>query len=1466
MFGQGLGQSGFNFEVPPESFIPEEDIIPDDEEDDPDYVEPMIVSVQLSDREKLKVCPRASATPRMAVGVEDRSMGVRSLEPMIVAIELGNRNMLAQSQEKEAIVDGESGDKDKMKRETQLLAEPVSVIKAVALEERVARPEPPAEAVSVVRRKSADSAARQEAAAPVTVTCEVNDGSDKGADVSINGKRDAIERMDQSTDSSTKPPEEGTLEPPVRMQIEKKTELPQAHSEVMPPQENTEILPPLASSEIQSSQTSSEVKDKKVHRADESLAPPPPPPETMATEPQTTCTRETTPPIISTDERHQTSDQESSLREPHQEEQKVPHQKKEQNVQHQQKHREEVASSEEEALQMEAVSVHVEEDAPAHGGSDLTEAQPVEQSPEVEAGLEKQESEMERQTREEQSLPPGEDSSTDQQIVEAPSPVADVDEGSLPQPASYESYAPPTEPPTADGAPMDTVTSTSEPCNVAEIVEEKREDLAREDETKKYELPPPPTQMESSDVSEQQELEEEKVSGSPQVAEQEDTPGVIGAGERDESEERIEEERQQPIEAEPSPPPSPSEAEREHEDKPVLQEEQREGEEGEESEVKMEDVVTKETETPPPEVKPSPPAEDSVSSSDRPAEIPVEEVEPMDTEPTSSEPFHHEDTPSSEGKQEEEEQDVIQPELREQVPEQRQVSIEEEPSIFHEADQVEMDRISMESGGDSKSISQSPLSTVVEPPSVIRRDVESEQSQLESDLERRDAIIAGELAENEGGDEAAAIDEDVPVVSPRPTQDEIEQESSLSSSELSHEGEHRGRVVDELVPAEPTHEGEGTVTESVPEPLEEKADAAMEEVGLVDTSETIREEKQQEIADEETPLISCESTREEEQISTVGEDAPLVSCESTREEQQISTVGEEAPLVSCESTREEQQISTVGEEAPLVSCESTREEQQISTVGEEAPLVSCESTREEQQISTVGEEAPLVSCESTREEQQISTVGEEVPLVSYESTREEQQISTVGEEAPLVSSESTREEQQISTVGEEAPLVSCESTREEQQISTVGEDAPLVSYESTREEQNTMINESSAVVTSADTAQEEEQQSTTTADLADSGSFDPSQEPQDGRTTADDDGVSETAREEVAPAISPEPMQQDEEEMTIDNESVPVVSTVSAKEEKEEERRASVDEDAPVITSEPRSFDEQDTSEVETTAQEKEPEDVVEPTNQPQPLDEPTSATDDNPDKPVKQDERTSLTGSDRVESPVTTPPRETEEVGKGEGQVEVSRESGLPESGQIEVDLLLHAEEDVFSAEAAEADKALTLSSSHTTGSRRKPHPHHHPQLPSPSSSSVPSSSTSLSVRRSSKSSSNVSTPLDNVSSSAAGGTSTTAVSGSSSSVARRPSSSSCGAGEASSLTGEKRQRPDKSEVRKCILYSGKLLMRFVWNSLEEQQFNIKDKTITTIKADNKYTNNVDCLYTLKATRFYASIYLYLYTIVVFF
>ena len=75
-----MGGGGFNFEVPPESFIAEEDIVPDVEEVE---CEPMIVSVELSNKDKLEVCPRASATTKMEVGVEGRSMGDRSLSPMV---------------------------------------------------------------------------------------------------------------------------------------------------------------------------------------------------------------------------------------------------------------------------------------------------------------------------------------------------------------------------------------------------------------------------------------------------------------------------------------------------------------------------------------------------------------------------------------------------------------------------------------------------------------------------------------------------------------------------------------------------------------------------------------------------------------------------------------------------------------------------------------------------------------------------------------------------------------------------------------------------------------------------------------------------------------------------------------------------------------------------------------------------------------------------------------------------------------------------------------------------------------------------------------------------------------------------------------------------------------------------------------------------------------------------------------
>ncbi len=82
-----MAAGGFNFEVPPESFIAEEDILAEYDES-----ESMIVSVQLSNRDRLEVHPCGNASSRMAVGVGDRTIGDGSLSPMIVAIELGNNS------------------------------------------------------------------------------------------------------------------------------------------------------------------------------------------------------------------------------------------------------------------------------------------------------------------------------------------------------------------------------------------------------------------------------------------------------------------------------------------------------------------------------------------------------------------------------------------------------------------------------------------------------------------------------------------------------------------------------------------------------------------------------------------------------------------------------------------------------------------------------------------------------------------------------------------------------------------------------------------------------------------------------------------------------------------------------------------------------------------------------------------------------------------------------------------------------------------------------------------------------------------------------------------------------------------------------------------------------------------------------------------------------------------------------
>ena len=246
---------------------------------------------------------------------------------------------------------------------------------------------------------------------------------------------------------------------------------------------------------------------------------------------------------------------------------------------------------------------------------------------------------------------------------------------------------------------------------------------------------------------------------------------------------------------------------------------------------------------------------------------------------------------------------------------------------------------------------------------------------------------------------------------------------------------------------------------------------------------------------------------------------------------------------------------------------------------------------------------------------------------------------------------------------------------------------------------------------------------------------------------------------DVPAVVHSEPVS--EEVGTAAHEAIPVASSES----KCEEVGTAVDEDVPVVSSEPIHEGGDGTTltaDLDTRDEVKKKDDDV--NTRSQPLREPTSSGGES---------SVLVTGA----------------IIEGEG--EVSKESGL-ESGQIEVDVLLHAEEDdlsVFSAEAAEADKALTLSSSHSTGGKRKP------QQPSSSNASA----SSVSSRRASKSSLSAGSSLDKarlVPSGSSTVAAAAAAASSSTATARRAASSSSGL-EASSTSGEKRPLQERSEVR---------------------------------------------------------------------
>ena len=1399
MFG---GQSGFNFEVPPESFIAEEDIVPDDDEDDPDYCEPMIVSVQLSDRERLKVCPRASATPGMPVGIEDRSMGDRSLEPMIVAIELGNRNMLSQNQEHEiANTTSNSGeDLTRPRREAPLLAEPVAVIKTTALEASVhtVNTSEPAPLVAkgqpvMKRRKSADSAVKQEASAPVAVINEVGGEAPVPADVStdIPVTAEVCSDVPKSADVSSVAPKSADVSINGNKDVER-MELSDSVDNVsqQEPEQQQEPTETQAEQKIQQVSGTGDIEEAQMHNVEESVAPPtttPPTTEDMTTESQAT-TDETTP-LINTGasaDNNRTSEQDSNLS------------KQEQQL--------EQPVSGDGALQMEAEAEKMEDNAQddepvalTTTADDVATTLVMEEAPEIKASVELEdwqpEPELERQDTSEQLVPEGD---TSQEEGEA-----------MPQPASDEVKSE-EQPAIVASGQVDSVTSTSESHNV---VQEQREDTAVEDETEKQ-SPSAPADTMAVDRQEPEDEAVEQSEANTTAAQQEHVE------ERDVGEElaNVDEEREtadsavsggmeseQINEAETAPTeelttqPFPSEAEGDRDEPSEREIQKKEDNNDDEMEVEAEQ---KSEETPPSELTNSPPPYSrELSSQNIPTIVVSMETsaasgeEEMDVKPTPSQAVEH-DTPVAEKQEETISQ---QPEFDSPVPEQQHVdtveelaNVEEEretaQELEHEMEQRDKSEVPeqeartylsyMEMSESTFEIEQS--SVIVEPPSPMRDELESELT-LSDDFDNDGDVISSEGMQ----EEAAAIDEDTPVVSSDHVQEQEENEGEMGiapviSSEPFHEEE---TAVDSL---EPTREEPATADEFAPvvsskpvQELEEK-----EEIGVasVISSEPSHEE--------ETAVDSSEPTREEP--VTGDEVAPVVSSEPVQEEE-----GGEMGITSSEPSHEE--------ETAVDSSEPTRDEPVAAD--EVAPVVGSEPIQEEEGEGEMGV-TPVITSEPSHEE--------ETGVESSKQTQEE--MITPDEVVPVISSELPQEEGVVSDKGD--LIVSSEPVQDEEAAKTFNEDVPAITSEPTDELEGAAADERDEVALVVSSKPAEDEEMLTQQEVVGSESIQYEEA---------------AAIEEAAPVISSEPM--DEEHGTLAD------VDLRGDEQIEESITGSTNHPHQPLeehtSTEPsvQNPDELVEQEEGTNGVEKEEtQNSMEVTPNPAKPDEETSQTScdaekeeeqhsievtANPDKLATPDEETSLTSGDAEKEKeegqqqlVDLPPdpdKETSQTGdgsgekkEGEGEVEVSRESGglLLESGPIEVDVLLHAEEDdlsVFSAEAAEADKALTLSSSSST--RRKK-----PQTASSSSSSTANSR----QRRSSKSSLALVSPslgearvATSYSSSGPSASSAVSATASGSVGNRRVSVSSSSGTEAASGGGggEKRARSEKSEVR-IILY----------------------------------------------------------------
>ena len=1480
MFG---GQSGFNFEVPPESFIAEEDIVPDDDDgEDPDYCEPMIVSVQLSDRDQLKVCPRASATPGMPVGIEDRSMGDRSLEPMIVAIELPNRNILTQNQDSLKTVNSTntttaSSEDARTRRETQLLAEPVSVIKDTALEahsvsvsesKQLPSPPPPAAEVQVVDmgRKSAESAIMEAAAsAPVSeiggdapvpadvsneipesaevssdametadvsnylpraaeisneapetaevsnkipetaavcenvqkaaeissnvpaITADVSSGDvSKNADVGINGDRDT-ERVEQRMDSVSLQEAEREQQEPVVTQTEEKVEQQgdtagdsqEAQMDEVPEHEEKVEVPPTTT--------------------------PPTTEDTISAEPQPTeCTEETTPLInirVSADE-NQKVEQEPTPPEQEPEMKEPP------------------ASGDgaEGALQLEETEGEKMEEGVSQGDESVAPttaadadgdepASTMEEAPEDKVNMEveeKSEHEVEGEGTSER-LPPKEDDNISSQAegkiteetssdkVEGVTPAELTEEESVPPPPQL-----PSDETQSEDATAGQIEGESEPpCN--EIRQEEQtttptiseaENEAAKGPSDEVITPDEPTAMVTQAAQGESEPSDEVIS--------EKQSSVVTGGEEVSAGSSVGEESRE-----------------------VEQEEREE----ETTAAVVEDEATEEQ-------LPLSTEADAMAVGEIETEVEDKDVDQTDT--------------------------VDQQERVDDEKEEEDREIAESAVAGNMGDEIEQKN-------EPKSI---PTSEEFPPSLVSQREDVHEPSKYETHFEEEedrgdDKMEIESTQDSESGPPSAPLSLEMKSSSPPPPPPSSEGLSTIPTIIVSMESSAATTAI-------PTNTSSGD--------------------GAVDDSDSVVEPASGEAGEPDTPPVVAEKEHEHKQEETISHQAEVDSHVDVR----VPAVEEQQPLVDATFGKEEGETareierkvevetddagrSEISEEDPGIetSCmelpESTFEIEQASVIVEPPSSVRDELESELMLTEDFDDDMDLVDSEHEEgEEEMTAATDEDIPVISAELPRMEGGEMGIDESAPVISSEPSCEEETTK-----------ESSREETAVTD--ELAPVVSPLPDQEEGGGEmgIHESAPVISSEPSCEEE------------TPSKEERETPDEVVPVVSSETVQELAGDEDAPALSSEPVQEGENEANITSEDAADKSKGAAVNEHEEEGPA------PVISSEPVDDEEQRVEEIaaesasqpEPPSTESSPEvsdEIAEQQPSPEVSDEvagqheetgsgdkedgqssmevtagldneeasgdaekeqgqPLMETTPNPDELTgavaeqeregeqeqlmelypDQDKETKPEpdlGTDQTTGDVSGNSggeqnaavgdeggsggsREERKEEEEEGEGEVSRESGglQLESGPIEVDVLLHAEEDdlsVFSAEAAEADKALTSSSSSSrSGSSRK----------KPQTSSSASSSSSR-QRRLSKSSSSAlvgSPSLGEVakasSSTGPGGASSSAVcssTASGSSSARRVSlSTSSGTEAASSGGGEKRPRSEKSEVRNDIV-----------------------------------------------------------------